>query len=200
MDRAGHLIVISAPSGSGKGTVIGEFQKNSENADISVSVTSRKPRKGEIEGVHYFFVTERKFKDMIRANMFIEWDEYCGNYYGTSNEYVRRKTAAGRDIIFDITIKGAFAIKEQHPEAILVFIVPPSFDELKRRLVSRGTESAEIIEGRLAEAREEIRHVSRFDYFIVNDDVASAATKLNAIITAEKCKVTSPFRASMIDI
>ncbi|MDR1060926.1 MAG: guanylate kinase [Clostridiales bacterium] len=197
---AGRLIVISAPSGSGKGTVIGEFQKlgDSAGAELSVSVTSRAPRKWETEGVHYFFVPESRFKDMIRQSSFIEWDEYCGNYYGTSKDYVLGRLAAGKDVIFDITIKGAFAIKRQFPEAILVFIVPPSFGELRRRLTRRGTESEAAIEGRLAAAKEEIRQIGRFDYYIVNDVAAAAAGRLSAIVAAEKCRISSPEQAERI--
>jgi guanylate kinase len=198
MDSPGRLIVISAPSGSGKGTVIGEFLRGAHNAEASVSVTSRRPRKGEIEGVHYFFVSARQFLDMAQDSKFVEWDEYCGNYYGTSKDYVRNKIETGRDIVFDITIKGAFAIKRQHPDAVLVFIVPPSFGELKARLERRGTESAAIIEGRLAAAKKEIRQIGRFDYYIVNDIVEAAAAKLSAIITAEKCKIASPGQAELI--
>ncbi|MDR1439796.1 MAG: guanylate kinase [Clostridiales bacterium] len=198
MRSAGSLIVISAPSGSGKGTVIGEFRKSNANVELSVSYSSRAPRNGEIEGVHYFFVSEDRFKDMIRQSSFIEWDEYCGHYYGTSEEFVSSRLGAGKDVIFDITIKGAFAIKRQHPDAILVFIVPPSFDELRNRLEMRGTESAEIIEGRLAAAKAEIQQLGRFDYCIVNDVVESAAARLGAIVAAEKCRIRSPEQAAGI--
>jgi len=181
-----RLLVVSAPSGSGKGTVIGELLKIRPNIVPSVSVTSRAPRAGEREGVHYFFVDRAEFERRIRASELAEWDEYQGNYYGTSRPFIEGATASGKDVVFDITFKGAFAIKERYPEAILVFLLPPSFAELKRRLEGRGTESEEAIRGRLAAASGEVAHMSRFDYAVVNGNALEAAKRIEAILEAER--------------
>jgi len=185
----GQIIVVSAPSGAGKGTVINNLRKINPDVRLSVSVTSRPPRKGEVEGADYFFVSEDRFKGMIVGGEFVEYDLYQGNFYGTSKIKIEEIINSGGDMAFDITIKGAYAIRGQYPHAALVFLLPPSFGELERRLRFRGTESEEKILGRLAEARKEVANLARFDYFIVNDDAAEAAHRLNSILTAEKCRV-----------
>ena len=194
----GRMLVLSAPSGSGKGTVIRELLAQNPDISPSVSFTSRAPRQGERDGVHYFFVSADRFREMIDAGEFIEWDQYQGNYYGTSRIKVEHLIQGGADVVFDITIKGAFAIRTQFPQAALVFIVPPSFSELERRLRKRGTETEEKINGRLAEARREIMYLDRFDYYIINDDILDAAKKLGSILVAQKCRVRPEEAASIV--
>ncbi|MDR3121290.1 MAG: guanylate kinase [Clostridiales bacterium] len=194
----GRLLVVSAPSGAGKGTVIGELRKLDPNIVPSISLTSREPRAGETEGVHYFFVPKERFRQMADDGGFVEWDEYQGNYYGTSKAFIAGRLSEGKDIVFDITIKGAFAIREQRPDAVLVFLVPPSFTELERRLRFRGTETEESLRGRLAEARREVEFIERFDYCIVNDVASEAAARLLAIATAEKNRVRGASDAAAI--
>ena len=185
----GRIIVVSAPSGSGKGTVIGKLLELYPSIIPSVSYTSRAPRKGEQEGVHYHFVSKERFMEMIDGGDLIEWDLYQGNYYGTSKTKISHILEKGRDIVFDITIKGAYAVKAQFPHAALVFLLPPTFAELERRLRNRGTETEDKITGRLREARREILDLEHFDYYIINDDVTEAAGKLNSILAAEKLRV-----------
>lgn len=185
----GQIIVVSAPSGSGKGTVIKELLTIRPGAVPSVSYTSRAPREGESEGVHYFFVSAGQFREMIENGVFVEWDLYQGDYYGTSSEKINQLLERGFEVVFDITIKGAYAIRDYFPRAALVFLLPPSFAELERRLRKRGSETEEKIAGRLAEARREITSLENFDYCIINDTVTEAAKKLDSIITAEKLRV-----------
>ena len=185
----GSIIVVSAPSGSGKGTVIGNLLKLNPDLSTSVSYTSRPPRRGELEGTHYYFISKERFLEMINGGDFVEWDLYQGDYYGTSKAKIREMIKLGRDIVFDITIKGAYSIREHFSHAALIFLLPPSFDELEKRLKKRGTETEDKIAGRLKEARREIVSLENFDYYIVNDDALDAANRLNAILTAEKCRV-----------
>jgi guanylate kinase len=186
MDGNGYLIVISGPSGVGKGTVIRELMRLSGNYVVSVSVTSREPRVGEEEGVHYFFISKPEFEKMIENGQFIEWDVYVGNFYGSSKPFVSRLISEGKDVVFDITYKGAFEIKEKHPDSVLIFILPPSIEELKRRLETRVTESAEAVERRLDRAKTEMEYRSRFDYQIINDDAKEAACKIDEILHNKK--------------
>jgi len=165
---------------------------------VSVSYASRPPREGEIDGKHYYFVTRGQFNEMIINGDFVEWDRYQGDYYGTSKEKIQHLLEKGEDIIFDITIKGAYAIREYYPYAALVFMLPPSFEELEARLRARGTEPEDKIKGRLTEARREIATLGNFDYYIINNDVADAARQLDAIFTAEKCKMRNDDAVNII--
>ncbi|AVX20313.1 MAG: guanylate kinase [Bacillota bacterium] len=191
MTGQGLLLVISGPSGAGKGTVCRALMARHPEVAYSVSATTRKPRPGEIDGVHYYFVTRERFEEMIAAGELLEWAMVyeSGNYYGTPRQAVLDNLAAGRDVILEIDVQGALQIREKFPEAIFIFILPPSMEELKKRITGRGTESAESISKRLACAATELSYVKKYDYCIVNDLVEKAVEKLEAIIIAEKCRV-----------
>lgn len=184
MDRKGILIVFSGPSGSGKGTVLAEYLKSHPEAAFSVSATTRKPRPGETDGVDYHFVSKERFLEMIDSGEILEHTQYNGNYYGSPVGPIRRELEAGRDVILEIEVDGAAQVREKIPEALLIFILPPSFTELERRLTGRGTESAQEIDGRLAAARREIKEAGRYDYILVNDDAHEAAKRLSGLIEA----------------
>lgn len=184
------LIVISGPSGAGKGTVCKELlSKNIPGLELSVSATTRKPRTGEVEGISYFFKTKEEFIEMINENGFIEYAQVYDNFYGTPKSYVQSKLNNGKDVILEIDIQGAMQVKKNIPEAVFVFIMPPSFEELKHRIISRGTETQQDILKRLHEAYREVCSSRNYDYIVVNDDVQVAAEKVRSIITAEKCKL-----------
>lgn len=185
----GSLIVISGPSGSGKGTVISEFMKNNNNVWLSISCTSRPIRKGDIPGETYYFLTKDEFVKKIENNELLEYAIYNGNYYGTPKEYIEEKLCMGIDVILEIEVQGALKVKELVPEAICIFIMPPSMKELKKRLVGRGTESKEKVLERFKTAYKEINEVSKYNYVVVNDDLEDSIDKVNAIITCEKCRV-----------
>lgn len=185
----GSLIVISGPSGSGKGTVIAEYLKKDENAWLSISCTSRLARKGEKDGENYYFLSKDEFKDKINKGEFLEYAEYNGNYYGTPKEHIEEKLKNGIDVILEIEVQGALNVKELVPEAICIFIMPPSMKELKKRLVGRGTESKDKVLGRFKTAYQEINQVTQYNYVVTNDTVCNAVNKIEAILISEKCRV-----------
>ena len=188
--KTGQIIVISAPSGAGKGTIISKLIENdSKNRWLSISATSREPRKGEKEGVNYYYLTEKEFKKRIKENFFLEYTNYAGNYYGTPREYIKEKVNNGIDVILEIEIEGATNIKKLIPEALFIFIMPPSLKELVRRLKNRGTESDEKIIKRFNTAYKEVNEVTKYNYVVVNDKIETAVDKIEAIIKAEKCRV-----------
>lgn len=189
MDQQGLLIVISGPSGAGKGTICRALLEFNPNVELSVSVTTRAPRPGEKEGVNYFFRTIDEFKKMIDDGEFLEYAEVYGNYYGTPKSYVRDRLMAGRDVILEIDIQGALKIKDKFDDAVFIFILPPSMEELKQRIIKRGTESAEEVLKRFNSAYKELNFITRYNYVVINDTVDAAARKIDAIITAEKCRV-----------
>ena len=187
--QRGHLIVLSGPSGTGKSTVIRELLSERSDIYFSVSFTTRQPRVGEANGVNYYFVSKEEFEAMIGRGEFLEYAQYVENYYGTSMKLIEEKLAAGIDVLLDIEVQGAAKVREKCPDAVFIFIIPPSFEELSRRLHGRQTDSEEVIEGRLRQAREECKEIPRYDYLVVNDKVPQAAGEIIAILTAEECKV-----------
>ncbi len=188
--NTGQIIVISAPSGAGKGTIIKRLLENdSKNRWLSVSATSRQPREGEKEGINYYYLTEDEFKDKINNGYFLEYTNYAGNYYGTPKEFIKEKINNGIDVILEIEIEGANNIKKLIPEALFIFIMPPSLKELVKRLKNRGTETNEKIMKRFNVAYKEVNEVKKYNYVVVNDEVEKAVDKVEAIIKAEKCRV-----------
>ncbi|WP_068774557.1 guanylate kinase [Paenibacillus sp. FJAT-26967] len=184
----GILIVLSGPSGVGKGTVCSALRKMSPELVYSVSATTRKPREGEVEGLNYFFKTREQFEQLISADEMLEHAEYVGNYYGTPRRFVEDTLASGKDVILEIEVQGALKVKEKFPEATFIFLIPPSLAELENRIVTRGTETNEIIRSRMSVALDEIRLMRHYDYGIVNDEVHKACYKIQSILTAEHCK------------
>lgn len=184
----GELIVLSGPSGVGKSTVISELLHNRPDIHFSVSFTTRKPRPGEVDGVNYNFVSRDEFEQMIRDGDLLEFAEYVGNYYGTSLKVIRDKLEHGIDVLLDIEVQGAAAVRAKCPDAVLIFIIPPSWDELARRLRGRNTDTPEVIEHRLETARAECRERTKYDYIVVNNDVVTAADEIRSILTAERCR------------
>lgn len=185
----GSLIVVSGPSGCGKGTVIQEFLKSHNDAWLSISCTSRDPRPGDVPNESYFFISMEEFEEKIKNGEFLEYAEYNKNYYGTPKEHIEEKLAKGIDVILEIEVQGALKVKELVPEAICIFIMPPSMKELKKRLVGRGTESKEKVLGRFKTAYQEINNVTRYNYVVTNDAVENAVAKMSAILLSEKCRV-----------
>ncbi len=187
--QKGQLIVLSGPSGVGKSTVISELLSERKDIHFSVSFTTRAPRVGEENGVNYNFVERVEFERMIAAGELLEHAEYVGNYYGTSLKVIRDKLEQGVDVLLDIEVQGAAKVREKCPEAVLIFIIPPSFEELSRRLHGRNTDDEDVIAGRLQKAREEYKEIKNYDYLVVNDKVPDAAAEIMAILLAEDCRV-----------
>lgn len=187
MKREGMLVIISGPSGSGKGTVVKELVQK-ENFALSVSATTRTPRTGEKEGVHYYFYDKETFEKMKNQNELLEWAEFCGNYYGTPKKYVEQKMAEGKNVILEIEVQGALQIKKLYSDCILVFLVPPDIKELEKRLTQRGTEDKQTINRRMNRAIEEMEFVPQYDYIVINDTVEAAAEAICAIVKAESMK------------
>ena len=188
MTKKGILTVISGFSGAGKGTVVKKLTDD-YGYKVSVSATTRQPREGEKDGREYFFITKEEFESRIQAQGFLEYAGYVDNYYGTPAEYVDKELSKGNDVILEIEVCGGLQVKEKRPDAVMIFLVPPSSDELKKRLTSRGTEDTKTIEKRLARAYEETEFIDKYTYVVVNDTVDKCAANLNDIIQNEKKKL-----------
>lgn len=183
----GSLFVITGPSGTGKGTVLKEVIKSLDRLYFSVSATTRNPREGEVNGVHYHFLTKERFEELIAGDRFLEYARYAENYYGTPLDPVLDQLEQGNDVLLEIEVQGALQVKQRMPQAVLVFIAPPSFEELEARLRGRGTETEEVILRRLAIARQECDNMDQFHYVVVNDEVPDAADRLRAVILSQRC-------------
>lgn len=186
MKHKGILIVISGFSGAGKGTLMKQLMKTYSNYALSISMTTRKPREGETHGVEYFFAEKEEFEQKIAQEGFIEYACYCGNYYGTPKAYVEEQLEQGKDVILEIEIQGALKVKEKFPESLLLFVTPPSAEELERRLVGRGTETEEVIRQRLARASEESEGIEAYDYIVVNDNLEWCVEEINQLVEAAR--------------
>ena len=184
MNRKGIIIVVSGFSGAGKGTLMKELTKKYDNYALSVSATTRNPRPGEVNGREYFFVTNEEFEKLINENGLIEHAGYVDHYYGTPRKFVEDKLSQGIDVILEIEIQGALQIKEQYPDAVLLFVMPPSVAELEKRLRGRGTETEEVILQRLQRAKEESVGIEKYDYLVINDDLEKCTERLHSIIEA----------------
>ncbi|MCI8956393.1 MAG: guanylate kinase [Eubacterium sp.] len=179
--KKGKLLVISGFSGVGKGTVVNYLKEHNDNYKISVSVTTRNPRENEINGIHYHFITNEQFENMITENKLLEYAGYVDHYYGTPKEFVEESLEKGNDVILEIETKGALQVKENKPDAILIFILPPSAEELKNRLVGRQTETEHVINERLKKAAEETDNIEKYDYYVLNDEVDKCAQHIENI-------------------
>ncbi len=193
MKPQGVLLVLSGPSGAGKGTICQKLREKRDDLSYSVSATTRAPRKGEVDGKDYFFLTIDRFKEMIANDEMLEYAEIYGNYYGTPRSYVMNILDQGRDVVLEIDPQGALQIKKRFPDAVFVFIVPPSLDELTKRIYKRGTDSEEVIKRRLSAATSELAYASKYDYIIVNDEVEKASKKVSNIIDAERNRAVRTF-------
>lgn len=185
----GALFIVTAPSGAGKTTICDAVMSRIDHLQYSISATTRQPRKGEKDGEDYFFLSRDDFEKGIKEDRFLEYAEVYGNYYGTPKDFVFKQLQNGRDIILDIDVQGALELRKKNLPAVFVFIVPPSLEELKRRLENRGTDSPEVIAGRFSQARKEMGFISRYDYCIINDDLDRAIEDMIAVIRADRCRV-----------
>lgn len=189
MSKRGLLIVVSGPSGTGKGTVCKALMTQRGGISYSISATTRQPREGEVDGINYYFISTQVFQRMIRRDEFLEWAAVYGNYYGTPLKKVMERLAAGQDVLLEIDTQGAINVMKKFPEGVFIYILPPSLAELEQRIRGRGTESEESLQRRLSAAKAEIEVGRHYKYVIVNDEVESAAAKIGDIISAEHCRV-----------
>ena len=190
MNHQGILVVVPGFAGAGKGTLMKELVKRYDNYALSISATTRAPREGETDGKEYFFVTKEQFEKMRDERKLIEYAQYVNNYYGTPKEYVEQKMAEGKDVILEIEIQGALKVKKRFPDALLLFVTPPSAEELRRRLVGRGTETLEVINARLARAAEEASGMEAYDYLLINDDLDRCVEEMHQLIQLQHRKTS----------
>ena len=186
--RRGRTFIVSGPSGVGKSTVLSALMEKRPNVYFSVSATTRDPRPGELDGIHYHFMDVTSFRKWIAMDQFLEYAEYVGNFYGTPKRFVDEAMNAGKDVILDIEVQGAIQVVSKRPDTVRIFIAPPSWAELERRLTERGTDSQEKIQKRLLRAKVEFQTAHTYDYFVINDTVENAVRELDDIMTAEHCK------------
>ena len=198
LNRKGLLLVVSGPSGAGKGTICKALLNKNDQIKLSVSATTRKPRNGEVHGVNYFFIEKEEFTKMVENGEFLEHAQIYDNFYGTPKAAIIECLEKGQDVILEIEMQGARQIKEVYPEGVFIFVLPPSLEELKSRIVGRGTETQEEIEKRFSCAFEEISQIVNYDYFIVNEDIEKSVNDVEAIILSEKNKVTR-YKNNIID-
>lgn len=184
----GKTFIISGPSGVGKSTVLKELFRGRDDLYFSISATTREPREGEVNGVHYHFIDVDRFQKLIDEDAFLEYAEYVGNFYGTPKKFVDEAMEQGKDVVLDIEVQGALQVHTKRPDTIRIFIAPPSWEELERRLVGRGTDSRDKINKRLVRAKVEFQTANTYDYFVINDTVEQAVCEINAIMLAEHCK------------
>ena len=189
MERKGKAFIISGPSGVGKSTVLKALFEGRDDLYFSVSATTRNPRPGEVNGQHYHFISPEQFMQWINEDAFLEYAQYVGNFYGTPMRYVDEAMDAGKDVILDIEVQGAMQVIAKRPDTIRIFIAPPDWDELERRLTMRGTDTPEKIQQRLLRAKVEMKTAMDYDYFVINSTVENAVTELRAIILAEHCRI-----------
>ncbi|PHV71798.1 guanylate kinase [Sporanaerobium hydrogeniformans] len=187
MKAEGLKIILSGPSGSGKGTIVRELIKK-EHFILSVSATTRLPRQGEQDGVHYFFKTKEEFETMIKDDELLEYAQFCDNYYGTPKTFIEESVKNGKDVILEIEVQGALQVKAIYPEALFVFVMPPTLTELENRLVGRNTETPAVIAQRLARAKEEVAFYKEYDYVVINDSLEEAICDIETIVAAEKLR------------
>ena len=195
--RKGKTFIICGPSGVGKGTVVARLMASDPTLYFSVSATTRAPRPGEVDGKHYHFLTAEQFEQWVEEDQFLEYAEFVGNRYGTPRQFIDMAMEQGRDVILDIEIQGAAQVHRKRPDAVRIFIAPPSWDELERRLIGRGTEDMDKVRSRLQRGKEEFLVAKDFDYFVINDTVDRAVEEISAIMCAEHCKPDE--RIAMID-
>jgi guanylate kinase len=191
LNNRGTLFIISGPSGAGKGTVLGRVMQNRDDLFVSISATTRQPREGEVDGVNYYFVSKKRFEEMIAAQQVLEYACYCGNYYGTPLEAVEQRLAQGMNVILEIEVVGAAKVKTIKPDAVSIFITPPSMQVLEKRLRDRGTETEEVIRGRLDTARREIQEIDKYDYIVINDELETAVGELETIIDSQRYRAAN---------
>jgi guanylate kinase len=189
MNKRGVLIVISGPSGAGKGTICKSLLEKHDDLYLSVSATTREPRKGEVHGVNYYFLTKEEFREKIDKNDFLEWAEVYDNYYGTPKSSVEKMLNDGKNVILEIDIQGALKVKENCEDGVFIFILPPSMEELKQRIINRGSETPESLMRRFTSAYQEINYISKYNYGVINDKVEDAVIKIENILAAEECRV-----------
>lgn len=187
-NKRGLLLVVSGPSGAGKGTVCKRLVEKRDDVFLSISATTRAPRQGEVDGKHYYFIREEDFQSRIKNGGMLEHAVFCGNYYGTPKQAVDEMLAAGKNVILEIEVQGAMKVRSHYPEGVYIFVLPPSMQELRKRLTERGTEAPEVVEERLGTAAWEFTHIQKYNYILLNDDVEQAVCRLEAIIDAEHCR------------
>ena len=187
MTKKGLLLVVSGPSGVGKGTICKEYLGKYDDCALSVSATTRSPRDGEVDGVSYFFLSHDEFRKKIDEGGFLEHAVFCDNYYGTPKDAVMEKLEEGKNVILEIEVQGALQVRSHYPEAVFVFVIPPSVEILEERLRGRGTETEEVIKQRLERAKAEFKYIDKYNYILVNDTVSEAVCRLHSIVEAEKC-------------